>query len=157
MPLPATPLPEGVLMTTMYDKKLEDHDPYGKYTGLTFTRWEKGYSQCVLDLNRNLLNPYGAVHGGVTFTMADSGMGFALVSCLEEGERCVTIGTKIVYLKAVETGTLTCDTRVISKGKTVATMESEIRQDGQLIAKAIGTWSIFKHGERGHESGRKGE
>ena len=77
MPLPAMPLPEGIPMTTMGEKKLEDHDPYGNYTGLTFTRWEKGYSQCVLDLNGNLLNPYGAVHGGVTFTMADSGMGFA--------------------------------------------------------------------------------
>lgn len=125
-------------------KKLEKYDPFGKYTGLTFTKWERGYSQCVIEVNGKLLNPYRALHGGATFTMTDSGMGFALVSCLEDGERCVTIENNIVYLKAVKSGILTCDTRVIHKSKRIATLESEIRQDGELIAKALGTWSIVK-------------
>ncbi|UCC60769.1 MAG: PaaI family thioesterase [Dehalococcoidia bacterium] len=125
-------------------QKLEEYDPFSKYIGLTFTKWEKGYSQCVIEVNGNLLNPYKGLHGGVTYTMADAGMGFAVVSFLEEGERCATIETKIVYLKAVESGTITCDTQLIHKGKRVAMLESEIRQRGQLIAKAMGTWSIFK-------------
>jgi len=125
-------------------KKLEEYDPFSKYIGLTFTKWEKGYSQCVIEVNGNLLNPYRGLHGGVSYTMADAGMGFAVVSYLEEGERCATIETKIVYLKAVESGTITCDTRVIHKGKRVVMLESEIRQRGQLIAKAMGTWSIYR-------------
>jgi len=136
-------------MPRIMDRQLEEYDPYGKYTGLTFTRWEKGYSQCTLEVNGNLLNPYGALHGGAFFTMADSGMGFALVSCLEEGERCVTIETKIVYLKAVASGTVTCDTRVINKSRTLATMESEMRQNGALVAKALGTWSVFAYKGKG--------
>jgi acyl-CoA thioesterase len=143
-------------MPTTPDKKPEDYDPFGKYTGLTFTGWEKGYSQCALEINGNLLNPYGSVHGGVTFTMTDAGMGFALVSCLEKGERCATIESNIVYFRAVKTGTLTCDTRVINKGKTVATLESEIRQNGQLVAKALGTWSIFKLRESDRQIGMEG-
>jgi acyl-CoA thioesterase len=135
-------------MPRIDNKKLEEYDPYGKYTGLTFTKWEKGYSQCVLEINGNLLNPYGTAHGGATFTMADSGMGFALVSCLQEDEQCATIETKIVYFRAVEAGTLVCDTRVIHKGRTVAALESEIRQDGELIAKALGTWSIVRRRAR---------
>jgi acyl-CoA thioesterase len=125
-------------------RKLEEHDPFGKYTGLTLTKWEKGYSQFILKVNKKLLNPYSALHGGVTFTMADSGMGWALVSCLDKGERCVTIEAKIVFFKAVNTGTLTCDTRVIHKSKRIATLESEIKHGGELIAKAIGTWSIYE-------------
>ena len=125
-------------------KEMEDYDPFGKYTGLTLTKWEKGYSQCVLKVNRKLLNPYSALHGGATFTMADTGMGWALVSCLREGERCVTIEAKIVYFKAVKSGTLTCDTRVIHKSKRIAALESEITHGGALIAKAIGTWSIYE-------------
>ena len=96
-------------MPRIANKKLEEYDPYGKYTGLTFTAWEKGYSRCELELNGNLLNPYGTAHGGVTFTMADSGMGFALVSCLEDDEQCATIETKIVYVRAVEAGRLVCE------------------------------------------------
>ena len=124
--------------------KLEEYDRFGKHTGLTFTRWGKGYSQCVLKVNDSLLNPYGTVHGGALFTMADSGMGFALVPSLEEGERCASIEVSIVYLKAITSGTLTCDTTVIKKSSKSAILESEIKNEGQLIAKALGTWIIYK-------------
>lgn len=117
---------------------------FGDYVGLKFTRWEEGYSQCTLDINDRLLNPYRGLHGGVAFTMADSGMGSALVATLEKGEQCATIEASIVYFRSVESGTLTCDTKVIHRSRKVATLESEITQGGQLVAKAIGTWSIFK-------------
>jgi len=44
----------------------------------------------------------------------------------------------------VDSGTLTCDTKVISKSKRIATLESEIKHEGHLVAKALGTWSIYK-------------
>ncbi len=124
--------------------KLEEYDRFGKHAGLTFTRWGKGYSQCILKVSDLLLNPYGTVHGGALFTMADSGMGFALVSTLEEGEQCASIEVSIAYLKAIKSGTLTCDTTVIKKSSKSAILESEIKNEGQLIAKALGTWIIYK-------------
>jgi len=124
--------------------KLEEYDRFGKHAGLTFTRWGKGYSQCVLKVSDLLLNPYGTVHGGAIFTMADSGMGFALVPTLKEGERCASIEVSIVYLKPVISGTLTCDTTVIQKSSKSAILESEIKNGSRLIAKALGTWIIYK-------------
>ena len=124
--------------------KLEGFDPFGALVGLTFTRWEEGYSQCVLEIDGKLLNPHKTLHGGATYTMADSGMGATLYSCIDEDELCATIEIKIVYFKAVNSGTLICDTRLINRSKRIATLESEIRQGEQLIAKALGTWSIFK-------------
>jgi len=124
--------------------ELGEHDRFGKHTGLTYTRWEKGYSQCVLEVNDVLLNPYGTVHGGAIFTMADSGMGFALVPCLDEGERCASIEISIAYLKAVTSGTLTCDTTVIQRSSRSAILESEIKSGSRLVAKALGTWIIYK-------------
>jgi acyl-CoA thioesterase len=76
--------------------------------------------------------------------MADSGMGFALVSTLEEGEQCASIEVSIVYLKPVTSGTLTCDTTVIQRSSKSAILESEIRNGSQLVAKALGTWVIYK-------------
>jgi len=124
--------------------ELKGLDRFGKHAGLTFTKGEKGYSQCVLKVNDLLLNPYGTVHGGALFTMADSGMGFALVSTLEEGEQCASIEVSIVYLKAITSGMLTCDTTVIKKSSKSAILESEIKSGGQLVAKALGTWVIYR-------------
>jgi acyl-CoA thioesterase len=84
------------------------------------------------------------VHAGATFTLADTGMGAALWSAIGEDEACATIESQIVLLKPVRSGTLTCDTRLVHKSKRVATLESEITQNGELVAKALGTWSIFK-------------
>ena len=76
--------------------------------------------------------------------MADSGMGFALVPALEEGEQCASVEVSIVYLKAITSGTLICDTTIIKKSSKSAILESEIKCGGQLVAKALGTWIIYK-------------
>jgi acyl-CoA thioesterase len=123
---------------------IEGFDLFGDHIGLTFTRWEKGYSQCVLDVRNELLNPHRTLHGGATYTMADSGMGAALYAAIDDDELCATIEIKIVYFEPVKTGRLTCDTRLVHRGTRIATLESQISQDGRLIAKAMGTWSIFK-------------
>jgi acyl-CoA thioesterase len=118
--------------------------PFGDLIGLEFTKIEKGYSQCTLEVVDKLLNPHRVVHGGVLYSMADTGMGAAAYSGLNKGEICATIEVKINYFKAVKGGTLTCDTRVIHQGKKVATLDSEILNNGQIVAKALGTYSIFK-------------
>jgi len=131
-------------MPKKFPQKLEGFDPFGELIGLTFTKLENGYSQCVLEVNGKLLNPHKVLHGGVTYSMADTGMGAALYTCIDEDELCATIETKIVYFKPVTSGRLTCDTRVVHRSKRIATLESEIKDDRQLIAKAIGTFSVFK-------------
>jgi len=121
---------------------------FAELVGLTYTKLGKEYSQCTLEVQDKLLNPHRTLHGGAIFTMADSGMGATLYSCIDEDELCSTIGTNITYFKAVKSGSLTCDTRLIHRSKTIAALESEIRQGGNLVAKAFGTWSIYK--ERRH-------
>jgi acyl-CoA thioesterase len=123
-------------------------DLFGDFIGLTLTKCENGHSQCVLEVDHKLFNPLGTVHGGATYTMADSGMGSALYCTIGEDELCSTIETKIVYFKPVKSGTLICDTKIIHRSKRLAVLESEITQNGQLIAKALGTWSIFKIRDR---------
>ncbi len=119
-------------------------NPFGDLIGLEFVKCEGGQSQCVLKVERRLLNPHGVVHGGVMYSMADTGMGGALYSVMEKEELCATIEIKVVYFKAVKSGTLVCDTRIINRGKRVAALESEVTSDGRLVAKANGTFSIFR-------------
>ena len=123
---------------------VEGFNPFGDLIGLAFTKAEEGCSQCVLEVDRKLLNPFRILHGGATYTMADTGMGAALLSCIDADQQCSTIEIKIVYFKSVISGTLTCDTKVIHKTKRIATLESEIKHEGRLVAKALGTWSIYQ-------------
>ena len=119
-------------------------NPFGDLIGLEFVKCEGGQSQCVLKVEQRLLNPHGVVHGGVMYAMADTGMGGAMYSVMEKDELCATIEIKIVYFKAVKEGSLVCDTRIINRGKRIAALESEITSDGRLVAKANGTYSVFR-------------
>ena len=117
--------------------------PFADLIGLKFDKLEKGYSQCSLEVVDKLLNPHKVVHGGVLYSMADTGMGAAAYTNLAKNELCATIEIKINYFKATREGVLTCNTNVIHEGKKIVTMESEISNDGQIVAKAMGTYSIF--------------
>lgn len=118
--------------------------PFAELIGLVFEDRGKDYSYCKLAVTENLFNPYYTVHGGVLYSMADTGMGAALSPLLESNETCATIEIKIGYFKPVRTGTLECKSIVVNKGKTIASLESEILNDGRLVSKAYGTFSIFR-------------
>ncbi|MFX1312446.1 MAG: PaaI family thioesterase [Promethearchaeota archaeon] len=119
-------------------------NPFGDLIGFKFTELKTGYSQCVLKINKKHFNPHKTVHGGVMYSMADTGMGGALYSLLEKDELCATVELKITYFKFVREGTLFCNTKVIHRGKKFSTLESEIFNDKILVCKAYGTFSIFK-------------
>ena len=117
---------------------------FGDLIGLKFTKLNKGFSQCILQVNEKLYNPHNVLHGGVIYSMADTGMGGAVYPYLKMDELCATVEVKIVYFEAVKSGTLICDTKVIHKRKKIVILESEIKNGERIVAKAIGTYSIFK-------------
>jgi len=131
-------------MPRQYPMAAKGLSPFRELVGVTFTRVDDGYSHCVLEVDKKLLNPAGIVHGGALYTLADSGMGVALYSFVDEGELFLTIETSVFYFKAVSSGTLTCEARVVHRGKRIAVMEAEIKNGEQLVAKAVGTFSIYK-------------
>ena len=130
-------------MSKKFPLNTKGFHPFGDLIGLKFTKLEKGYSQCTLEVVDKLLNPHKVVHGGVVYSMADTGMGAAAYTNLGKNELCATIEIKINYFKAIKAGVLTCNTKVIHQGKKLVTMDSEILNDDQIIAKALGTYSIF--------------
>ncbi len=117
--------------------------PFAGLIGLTLEDLGEGTSLLSLDIRDDLFNPQHVVHGGALYALADTGMGAALYRLLQEDEYCATIEIKISYFKSVTSGTLTCKTAVIHKGKRVASLESEIWNEGRLVAKASGSFAIF--------------
>lgn len=121
----------------------EGFNPFGELIGLRFSGCGEGVSQCVLEVSERLLNPHNVLHGGVLYSMADTGMGAALYSMLKEDELCTTVDVKIMYLKPVTSGTVRCETKVLKRARSVAILESDISSDGELVAKATGTFYIY--------------
>lgn len=135
-------------MSKEFPRHAKGFNPFGELVGLVFTAYGDGHSRCEVQVREEHLNPNGVVHGGVLYTMADTGMGGALYSLLEESELCTTVEIKIVYFSAVRSGTLRCETRAIERRARLAILESEIFNrdaDGErLAAKALGTFYIYR-------------
>jgi len=120
--------------------------PFADLLGFVVESRGEGASRMVLKVGERHMNPHGFVHGAVLYALADTGMGAALSSLLGEGERCTTIEIKINYFRPWKSGQLTCDTRVVHRGRTTAALTSDLRDgDGRHLAQATGTFAIVPH------------
>jgi len=116
---------------------------YGPLIGMTTER-EDASSRSFVTVRPDLLNPHGVLAGPVIYSLADYGMGAALYSRLEDSESCATIEITMVYIAAVTKGEVACETRLVNKGRRIAVLESEVFNEGRLVAKALGTFAIFE-------------
>lgn len=122
-------------------------NPFGDLIGLAIMNCEDGKSRCKLGAAEKLLNPHHVLHGAAIYAMADTGMGAALYTAMAAGEICATIEIKIVYTRPVTSGTLVCDSQLVHRGRKIALLESEIKNNGRLVAKATGTFYIGRRPE----------
>lgn len=117
--------------------------PFADLLGVNIDSKQDGKCQCSVKFNEKLLNPNNVVHGGVIYSLADTGMGGALQSVLEEEELCATIELKITYLYPAGHDDIFCSSIVLKKGKRIAMLESEIFSGCRMIAKATGSFAVF--------------
>jgi len=115
-----------------------------RHVGMRLQLQPGGRCTCTLAVQDFHLNGNGVVHGGVLFTLADTAMGAALHQTLEEGQLCATIETKIAYFKPVFEGEVVCHGQILHQGKSVASTEASLFVDDVLVAKATGSFAIFK-------------
>jgi uncharacterized protein (TIGR00369 family) len=114
--------------------------PIGTLIGFRLVSIETGRAQFALDTDRRHANPMGTLHGGVLCDIADSAMGMAYASTLEEGESFTTLELKINFLRPVKEAHLIADGVVVQRGKTVGLTECSVTDErGRLIAKATST------------------
>jgi len=119
--------------------------PFADLLGFTVTSRAHGRCQVCLEVRPEHFNPHGLVHGAVLYALADTGMGGALTSMLEPDELCTTIEIKINYFRPWRSGTLTCECRVVHKGRTTAALLSDLHDgEGRHLAQASGTFAILR-------------
>jgi acyl-CoA thioesterase len=91
-----------------------------------------------------LINAGGLLSGVATYALVDYTMGSALWKETSEEEAIATINISINYVRTAVEGEAVCSTVVDRRNRSSAVLRSEVRSgDGELMATAIGTYSIF--------------
>lgn len=121
----------------------EGFNPFAELIGLEFTVVKEGYSRCELEVTAQLKNPHDVLSGGVLYTMADFGMGAALYPTLDEDELPSTVDLTINYFRPVEAGSVSCETTLINRSRSLAYFESKLSTENE-VAHATGTFFIAK-------------
>ncbi|HWK66709.1 MAG TPA: PaaI family thioesterase [Rhizobiaceae bacterium] len=114
-----------------------------QHLGLQMTHSQEGRMTGQLEVGPHHLNRAGYVHGGVLCTMIDFGACTAGLHA-EPGEPLrfgVTLALTTNFTKAVNSGTLTVEGKVISAGRKTYTAEARVLDaSGDLVAHGIGTF-----------------
>ena len=120
-------------------------DSIGDLLGAELAAARDGWSLVRLQIEERHLNPFGFVNGTVGFALCDIGMGSAIATeMLKRKTSSATVEIKINYLKSVRGGLLECESRTVHLGTRLATMESDVRCDGELVIKATGTFALLE-------------
>ncbi|MFW6093158.1 MAG: PaaI family thioesterase [Pseudomonadota bacterium] len=117
--------------------------PFASLIGLEVDDAEEGASVCSLVIDpASHHNPHGVTHGAVLYALADTGMGAAVYTRLGAGQTCATVEIKFNYFRSVRQGKVRCETAIVNLGRTIASLESRLYADGELVASANGSYAI---------------
>ena len=77
------------------------HDQFSKWLGIEVLEVKEGYSKIKMTIRAEMVNGLGIIHGGVTFSLADSAFAFA---CNNRNQLSVALDTSINFIKPVHVG-----------------------------------------------------
>jgi acyl-CoA thioesterase len=114
------------------------HDLFSQWLGIEIIEIKEGYSKIKMTIRKEMINGFGIVHGGVTFSFADSAFAFA---CNNRNVLSVALETSISFIKAVNVGDeLTAEAKEVHNGKSTGLYHININnQHQQLVAVFKGT------------------
>jgi uncharacterized protein (TIGR00369 family) len=137
MSTPAADPPEGF---APHFRKSPVTDPWEPL----FSRRIDGAVQIGARLRSAHCNSRGFLHGGVIAALADNAMGLSCGSTLASVGGLVTISLGLDYVGSAKLGQwLQIEPRVLKTGKSMAFADALITADGNVIARASGTFRIL--------------
>ncbi|OEH54822.1 phenylacetic acid degradation protein [Oceanobacillus sp. E9] len=111
--------------------------------GFNVVYMEEGNVKIKLPITEQLLNANGTLHGGVHAAMLDTIMGMTIRSLSKT--QCTTINLNVSYLNPFLEGEIYAIGRVINQGYKIVAAEAElIDEEGNLHAKGVGTFKLFR-------------
>lgn len=125
-------------MMALSEKKRMLTNPYMSHNGIELFQDENGRFLTKVEVKPLHHNPFGYVHGGLYYTMADIVAG---ATAREHGNTPVTLDSDFHYLSNVSSGTITARASIVRTGNTIAVIRVEITSDtGTLLVEGTFTY-----------------
>jgi len=116
--------------------------PFAKLMGMRLVDLQLDQAVIKIEIRDDLRQPSGVLHGGVTATLIDTAMAFAVRTRLPMETATATIDLTVHYLRPHIEGTATCTAKVVRAGKRIFTVSADVVNDeGKLIATGISTYT----------------
>lgn len=104
---------------------------------------KENYAKLSSTIEEKSLNPYGIVHGGLLFGLADTAMGIAAKTT---GKSAVTINSQIDYLKPGKGSKIIAIAEALKVGKTISVYKCNIYDEKEeLISSVTGTFYFIQN------------
>ena len=126
----------------IFAKKVVDHmmekDLFSNWLGIEIIEIREGYSKIKMIIRNEMVNGFGIVHGGVTFSLADSAFAFA---CNNRNNLSVALDTSINFIKPVHVDDiLIAEAQEIHNGRSTGLYQISItNQHNHTVALFKGT------------------
>lgn len=117
-------------------------NPVAEMVGMHLVDLKPMEATLEITMRDQLKQPHGVLHGGITATLIDTAMAYAVITCLGENERASTIDLTVHYLRPHTEGTVSCIAKVVRAGKRIFTVAADVvNENGTLIATAVSTYT----------------
>ena len=122
-----------------------EKDLFSQWLGIEILEIREGYSKIKMKIRKEMQNGFGIVHGGVTFSLADSAFAFA---CNNRNNLSLALDTSINFIRPVHVDDdLTAEAREIHNGKSTGLYQIVINnQNAHEVALFKGT--CFRTGKK---------
>jgi len=128
----------------------ERHPSLNHYLGLQLEAAGTGWARMRIDLRPEVMNPFGAAHGGTVSALIDSAAGSAVAAGTLPDDRIMgTIDMQVHFLERAAGTTLIAEGRMVRAGKAIAIAQVDVRNDaGSLVAMGTATFKLGAPGKR---------
>lgn len=118
--------------------------PLARLIGMRLVDMKPNEATIEIEMRDDLRQPSGVLHGGITATLIDTAMAFAVRTYLDDTEPTATIDLIVHYLRPHISGKAICVARVVRPGKRIFTVSADVvNEEGKLIATGLSTYTRF--------------
>lgn len=128
---------KNALANKVVEKMMKD-DLFSKWLGIEVLEIKEGYSKIQMTVRNEMINGLGIIHGGISFSLADSAFAFA---CNNRNNLSVALDTSINFLKPVHVNDeLIAEAKEIHNGRSTGLYQIVItNQHNHVVALFKGT------------------